>query len=217
MEFLETNKERVRLPHQIGLEYARNRSSVIIKQVNNCKKVQTELRKIRSTYIDPKSEHPYLSPNSAKAYESILEELEGKEKEMEKLVGSDTYLDRILTVFEGRIGKAPTPEDLANLEKEAKDRFDKNIPPGFADVKKGMPEAAGDYVAWKQLMEIAREERKGIILVIDDNKEDWWRIEGDRTVGPLLASRNRPSSCIRRKAFYGPRRSSRQPRFPRRP
>ena len=33
--FFENNADRVRLPHQFGLEYSRNRSKVIDKQVHN--------------------------------------------------------------------------------------------------------------------------------------------------------------------------------------
>ena len=34
------------------------------------------------------------------------------------------------------------------------------------------------------MIEIAKTEEKDIILAIDDQKEDWWQIEHERTVGP---------------------------------
>jgi PIN like domain len=136
--------------------------------------------------IVPKRDHPYLSKRSTRAFKAITKELEDSCKAMEKLVGSDPYADRMFDIFEDRVGKAPTTEALGELEATAQTRYGKLIPPGFADVKeKGLPAACGDFIVWHQLMEIAKEEEKGVILVTDDLKEDWWLLEGSRTVGPL--------------------------------
>jgi hypothetical protein len=88
------------------------------------------------------------------------------------------------------------------LESAAQKRYDKLIPPGFADVKeKGVPDAYGDCIAWLQLMQISNAEQKGVILVIDDEKDDWWLLERRRTLGPrpeLLEEFGR----ITRQQFY---------------
>ncbi len=182
----EKNAHRIRLPHQFGLEYARNRSAVIIKQVDNYKLVEKELIRIRRTFIDPKRDHPYLSKRSLKAYDAIQSELELSRKEMEKLIGNDPYCDRILQIFEGRIGPEPMAEDLARFHSEGAERYSNLVPPGFADLaKKGTPAAYGDYIAWCQIIQIGKLEKKPIILVTDDVKDDWWQIEKERTVGPL--------------------------------
>jgi hypothetical protein len=185
VDFIVKNAERVRLPHQFGLEYARNRSSVIVKQVNNYHKVEKQLREIRNVDIAPKREHPYLSKKSLKAYEQIQTELEQNRKAMEKLISSDPYAEKILAMLEGRVSPCPTSEELQQLHGEAKQRYEKLIPPGFEDVtQKDVPDAYGDYVGWHQLMQIAKAEERGVILVIDDLKGDWWYIERERTVGP---------------------------------
>jgi hypothetical protein len=186
VEFIEKYSERVRLPYQSGLEFARNRSAVIVKQVHNYTRVTQALEKIWNVDIAPKRDHPYLSKRSTRAFKAIMKELEDGCRAMEKLVGSDPYADRMFDIFEGRVGKAPTTEALCELEAIAQTRYGKLIPPGFADLKeKGSPAASGDFIAWHQLMEIAKEEEKGVILVTDDMKEDWWLLEGSRTVGPL--------------------------------
>jgi hypothetical protein len=185
VEFVEKNAARVRLAHQFGLEYARNRSTVIVKQVNNYLKVEDALRKIRENDIAPKYDHPYLSKKSTRAYQAILNELEESRKLIEKLIGSDPYAEKMFGAFEGRVSKCPTPEELLELEATAQKRYDKLVPPGFADLKdKDVPRAYGDCIAWLQLMEIASAEKKGVILVIDDEKEDWWLLERRRTLGP---------------------------------
>jgi PIN like domain len=75
VDFIEKNAGRIRLPQQFGLEYARNRAAVIVKQVNNYLKVEKALREIRNIDIAPKRDHPYLSKKSLKAYEQIQNEL----------------------------------------------------------------------------------------------------------------------------------------------
>jgi hypothetical protein len=71
------------------------------------------------------------------------------------------------------------------LHATAKQRFEGKIPPGYLDLKdKDIPDAYGDCIGWLQLLEIARTEKKNVILVVDDFKEDWWQIERDRQVGP---------------------------------
>ena len=187
VEFVERNATRVRLPHQFGLEYSRNRSSVIVKQVNNYQKVEEVLRKVRDTDIAPKYDHPYLSKKATRAYQAILNELVESRRAIEKLIGSDPYAEKMFVAFDGRVGKCPSAEELSRLNALAQERYEKLIPPGFADLKeKGIPGAYGDCIAWQQLMEIANVEQKGIILVIDDEKDDWWLMESrtKRTLGP---------------------------------
>ena len=35
-----------------------------------------------------------------------------------------------------------------------------------------------------QIIEISKIEKKPVVLLTDDAKEDWWQIHGDRTIGP---------------------------------
>jgi hypothetical protein len=180
----ENNAERVRLPHQFALEYARNRAAAIIKQVHNYLGCEKQLDEIKDKYLAPRRDHPYLSKRSLRAYEKILEELAANRAKIEKYISADPYLERILGIFDGRVGGEPTAEELAHLQTEAQERFKNKVPPGYADAGKPNGGGAGDYVAWHQLMAIAKTEKKGIILVIDDFKEDWWQMEKERTIGP---------------------------------
>src|SRR5208283_463977 len=131
----EQNDTRVRLPHQFGLEYARNRVSVIVKQVSKYLKVEDSLRQIKETNIAPKRDHPYLTKKSFKAFEAIQAELAESRKAIEKWIGADPYAERIFKAFENRMGKCPSDEELAQLHEKAAERYKQQIPPGFADLK----------------------------------------------------------------------------------
>src|SRR5215469_4097831 len=42
----------------------------------------------------------------------------------------------------------------------------------------------GDGVVWYQVIDFAKSTKKPIILITDDQKDDWWRIEKGETLGP---------------------------------
>src|SRR6266478_2178616 len=185
ISLLESLAGRFWLPHQFGLEFARDRSRVVIRQVSNYANAEKDLRKIKADYLAPKHDHPFLTPNSTEAFDKICDELAEARRKMESLIGDDPKLDRILDIFKDHVGKEPSAEELSKVHNQAKERFEKKIPPGYEDLKdKEPPEAYGDYVGWVQLVGIAKAEGKGIILVIDDLKSDWWLIEKERTIGP---------------------------------
>lgn len=176
--------ERTWLPYQFAREYARDRATTIIKQVKNYQVTEKEFEQIASKRLQPKREHPFLSEDALKAFESIREELASKRKALERLVNSDEYADVLLESFEKKVGEPPHNLALQKLHTDADARYATKMPPGYMDKDKGVPEAYGDYIGWRQLMDIAKEEKKDFILVIDDFKEDWWQKDGDRPIGP---------------------------------
>lgn len=177
--------DRVFLPHQFALEYARNRSSTIIKQINNYTAAENDFTQIFSRRFQPKTEHPYLSDESLAALQKIRNELSEGRKRMENLISSDEYADVLIRIFDGKVGTPPTNDEIDDLHTAAADRFQKKTPPGYKDAdKKDAPECYGDFIAWSQILLHAKETDRSIILVIDDAKEDWWQIEGSRTIGP---------------------------------
>ncbi len=185
IKLIEANVDRVRLPYQFGLEYARNRAAVIVKQVKNYLQADKDLQDFQKKHLEPKRDHPHLSAKSINTIKAVRDELSDRRQEMENFISIDPYANRTLDAFEGKLGPIPTEEELKQLQDEAAARYAKRIPPGYADLKdKGAPDAYGDFVGWSQLIAIAKREQKGFILVIDDLKEDWWFIEGERTVGP---------------------------------
>ncbi len=172
--FAEYYIDRLRLPHQFGLEFVRNRRNVIQKQINKYKSVEDKLSEIRDEIASTR-DHPYLSDECMKAYEKIQQELVRSRTEIAKLLESDRHGENVLRLFEKRVSKCPLPEELVRLEAEAQQRYDKKIPPGYMDVKeKGSSAAYGDYIGWRQLLDIAKAENRGAIFVVDDLKQDWW-------------------------------------------
>jgi len=95
---------------------------------------------------------------------------------------SDQVLTRLEALLDGRVGDPMPPDELDAARKEAKRRGDHKIPPGYADKDKS--DSSGDYLVWQQLLVEANKRQIPVILVTDDQKEDWVRREHGLTLGP---------------------------------
>ncbi len=199
LKFITTQADKVRLPHQFALEFMRNRAKVIVSQANKYQAAYQEFEKIEQG-LRPKSEHPHLSVQAQEAIALLKRELSTGRKQIEGLISNDDYLNSLHEAISEKVGQKPSESELSVLFEEAAERFKASIPPGFADKKdKKPPECYGDYVAWKQLINIATAEKRDLILVTDDAKDDWWRTESGRTIGP------RPELLLEFKQLSGQR------------
>lgn len=98
----------------------------------------------------------------------------------------DPLLDKILSIFDGRVGIDPSEVDWAEIRKEAEARRARKQPPGYLDSDKEGDRKYGDYVLWKQIIEQSRDVNSPMILVTSERKEDWWEKQSGRTVGPRI-------------------------------
>jgi hypothetical protein len=185
VEFLALLKRlssRLRIPHQFGYEYQRNRAHAIMEQVKNYAKCEKVLENLYTSELLPKNKHPFLSDKMLKEFNKMRQALAKSRKHHEALFSRDPYFDRISAVF-ANVGQ-PFP-DYEKIHEVCKKRYAVKTPPGYADVKeKGEPGAFGDCIGWLQVLDISKSEKKPVILITDDTKEDWWQIQGDRTIGP---------------------------------
>ena len=185
VELMKTYSNRIRLPHQFALEYARNRPKVIMKQVKCYSDAERGLSVFERDYISPKRQHPHLSEDTLSAFVKVSEGLIERRKALEGLLSTDPYAEFLLTTCTGKIGEVPDTDRLNELYKNGQERYARKVPPGYEDEpEKGVPDCYGDYVAWEQLISLSINEKKDVILITDDSKEDWWWIESGRTVGP---------------------------------
>lgn len=99
----------------------------------------------------------------------------------------------IADLYEGRVGRGFSEEELADIFKEGAERYKNNIPPGFADLKdkkdNSHRELYGDLIIWKEIIRESKDREMPILFVTEDIKEDWWEGSRGKTVGPLPALR----------------------------
>ena len=180
-------EDRLWLPYQVAEEYHRNRCSKIMKEVRRYDEISRNLHEVRDN-LSSRKRHPFIAPELYRQFEelvgTITKELDSGKKAHSKLVHEDTICDEITKLFDDRLGDPLTDEELDEVYKQGKVRYEKSIPPGYKDDGKPEPERYGDLVLWNQLLKHAKKEKTSVIFVTDDAKGDWWQIVDGTTIGP---------------------------------
>jgi hypothetical protein len=205
---LEFFQERVWIPYQVGLEFQRNRFSVILEQKKLTAAALTDAEKLIAGLrgrINALKLHQHgidFDPMSVlKKLDDPISDISDAIKRVQAaeldVSASDPIRERLDKIFEKRVGVGPaTQDELDELSKDSDARFSAKIPPGFADEKSKdgrtfihdqllYKNALGDLVLWRQLLAHVKANKiKCVMLITSDQKEDWWWKEGHKVIGP---------------------------------
>ncbi len=174
------------------LEYHENREEVISQQYNIVAEVKAALS-VASDGIEAKYKrgHPFADTKFIatiinEAIEKINASIVEAQSKFPNLLENDYLLNRITGLFNNRVGSKYPPKRLEEIYRELDLRYRLQIPPGYRDKnpKREGFKKYGDGVLWFQLIDYAKAQKKPIILTTDDQKDDWWRIEKGKTLGP---------------------------------
>ena len=184
-------QERVWLPNQVVQEFAQNRLEVIYEMLEKYNNLNMQREKFINLY---REELRLQSGDEEiiKLDEQISGWIDNQKKRnvIVSNVSNDLIFDKLLQIFDNRVGKEYTQEELAIIKEEGKNRYEKNIPPGYKDAKKQIDDfdnnAYGDLIVWKQIMDYSQKEKKNIIFITHDQKKDWWQIIKGKTIGPRI-------------------------------
>lgn len=202
-----SSQNRIWLPFQIALEFQQNRLSVISDQkikFGEVKKVITNIQDEFKTQLDKlnlRKRHSAINPDEllekiSSAFDDYSKTLEKFEEKQSDVYEDDELRNEIDSIFENKIGEPFSQAELDQIFEEGKKRYSQNRPPGYADEseKKGtyyfyknlqIKREFGDLIYWKEIIRYATENKiEGLILVTDDNKEDWWLRVSGKTIGP---------------------------------
>jgi PIN like domain len=202
-----SSQNRVWLPFQVGLEFQENRLTVISEQkvkFGEVRKVisniQTELKE-QLDKLNLKKRHSSINPDElfekiSTAFGDYTEKLNHFEENQVDIFEKDEIRSEIDELFKGKIGEPFSKKELEDIFIDGKIRFQQKRPPGYADEaeKKGtyhfykdlqIKREFGDLIYWKEIIRFAKDNKvESLILVTDDNKEDWWLRLSGKTVGP---------------------------------
>lgn len=189
-------RARLWIPYQVGLEFQRNRLKVIDEQSTIYANLRETVNSLFAT-LDKKLNEvrdEHLSFEKGKFIDQIQEakgrliaELDRQSKNHPSLVdkdGNDPIRSALDEILEGRVGKPFSAEELTKATLQAEGRTKERVPPGFADQHKPPGYQFGDVILWLQTIAFARESKKPIIFVTNDDKEDWWNYRGKQKSGP---------------------------------
>ena len=128
-------QERVWLPNQVVQEFAQNRLEVIYEMLEKYNNLNMQREKFINLY---REELRLQSGDEEiiKLDEQISGWIDNQKKRnvIVSNVSNDLIFDKLLQIFDNRVGKEYTQEELAIIKEEGKNRYEKNIPPGPAAV-----------------------------------------------------------------------------------
>jgi hypothetical protein len=208
---------RVWLPFQVSLEYTYNKLEAISDQKNKFNSVQQivneTISQIQSTYMELqkklgdlqlKKRHSVINPDefvNDSLFKQATEQLTNFSKKLKELDekqpdvnDKDLIKSEIARIFNEKVGKPFTNDELKEIYKEGEDRYKDNIPPGFRDKSKEgfylfedkkLIRKFGDLLVWKEILKKCEDEKlEYIALVTGDTKEDWWQEKRGKKIGP---------------------------------
>ena len=192
------------MPAQVQTEFWRNRDDVIrrvvttnslsgLREVRN--KALSEIRSWRRRTMST-SDADDLSQEVDALFKKIINKVgaddSGKGINLKvalRSIEDDPIAKRLRQLFEGRVGLPYASDVFHNMVKTGRERFARDVPPGYMDREKvgQEEEGVGDYLLWEQTIDRAELTKKPVLLVTDDEKEDWWRLDADRVpIGPRV-------------------------------
>ena len=195
LEVLENTKDRIWLPYQATQEYLNNRLTVIGEQEKSYNETIRSINGLEGKF-DNARQHPFVSQGALEKLKGMFEtlklELEKNRDIHTERITSDQIKDKLADIFEGKIGRPYTKDELDSIFIEGEQRYSQSIPPGYKDASKSNNKENiqleckkyGDFIIWKQHIEHAIDTKKNVIFVTDDEKEDWWEEFNGKTIGP---------------------------------
>ncbi|MET7970927.1 PIN domain-containing protein [Micromonospora sp. NPDC005305] len=192
-------EDRLWVPHQVLVEFWRNRESAL-----------RDLQETGDNTVEALGDHLQQSINVLRtwanrvalsaerrvelqehldlAFNTVTEAIKGfvAEEALGQALNTnnDPVIQALEPVLKGRVGSPMTAKARTEAIEEALRRIGAGIPPGFKDKNKTDELAAGDYLVWRQLLDEAGHRKHDVLLVTGDVKDDWWRRDRGQSRGP---------------------------------
>ncbi|MFC7641421.1 PIN-like domain-containing protein [Streptosporangium lutulentum] len=199
-EFLDALRalgDRLWIPDQVGLEFMRNRATVIGHGSGFSDKFREAAGDLHKE-VQRLKEHRGLKDDEVNGIKKAIDDaitgildvhadLYAFEVDPAIAVNDDPIFKEIELITAGKVGPPFSRPDEVEAKKIGTQRINDKIPPGYSDVRdKGVEGALGDYFMWEQTLIEAERRGLPVLLVTNENKEDWVRKEGSYTRGPRI-------------------------------
>lgn len=203
-EIWETIKGQCWFPHQVCLEYQRNRLKVVKDSRDALgkipKKISGSIAELKTIIFDGEHNQTISRYSNLKGeLNALFEQIEiaannfsenhidARKKNIDFLTDHDVIRDRIDELTDGRMGPAPANQEVINkLNTSGKTRYKYKTGPGYDDSTAkdksfysfdGINYDAeyGDYYVWSQILEYVNEKPNcNVVYVTNDAKSDFY-------------------------------------------
>ncbi|PEW76318.1 hypothetical protein CN424_19410 [Bacillus cereus] len=190
-------KDKLWVPHQVTLEFLYNYEKIMYQPKKGIELLSKKLTKLEQeankAFATLNSEHPSVNIDTFKciladftAISKKVTELE--KKEINELPNPKEIKENIFSLLDGIIGEPYNQERLNEIEKQGKERYPHEIPPGFEDDKDPQKQGYrifgkmkyqqkyGDLILWNQIIDFVKNSNNPspIIFITEEKKKDWW-------------------------------------------
>ena len=177
------------MPYQVAYEFSKNRCEIIYEANERFQRLKSDADKMINSWKEELRSDS--SDEDIKELDVYLQQwIENKEKKNLLITNpnEDSVLNKLLELFDGKVGQAFSKDEIEDIEQEGEKRYANSVPPGYKDKKK-VENKYGDLFVWKEILRFAKDNKKDIIFVIHDQKEDWWNQLHGKTIGPRVELR----------------------------
>ena len=195
LDAIKSVANRCIVPHQIALEYNRNRVQVVADRrkelddlADKISNVRTSGRTITNTLrtrrMIPSENLEPLEKSVSQFFEALdeahTEALEQYDLDPNTITGKiDEWTEELNEALSGRVAEPPSAEERRQDEEEAERRVAERVAPGFKDSPNG------DYLWWAETLRADETTGRDIFIVSDDAAKGDWRFEErGMTLGP---------------------------------
>jgi hypothetical protein len=170
---------RLHTPNQVIGEFVRNQANTERTAKTRFVDVKTELGNSFSEFQGKsvfRRSFFHQTNEFRIAFQQANSRLDAEDKKFrEQFQDGDPILDRVLRLLEASTGIEWAERDRCDAIDEGKKRYERNLPPGTADIKKKDIRIYGDWFLWKQTMDRAKgEQGADTLLITSDMKFDWY-------------------------------------------
>ena len=179
------------LPYDGAWLYHKKMHDVLIEQIKHVKSSMSYLTSFKQS-IDNKYSHPYISAELDERLCNLIQELRtGLNSEKDKLINDlQNKKEGIISLIDKLYGKENinneyNEADLINLYDEARDKYSKEIPPGylFDNECEDNRVRYHDYIIWSEIKKYAEEKNIDILFVTNRIRSDWFFIYDNEIIG----------------------------------
>jgi PIN like domain len=186
---LEKLTDRIFLPHHAAREYLNRRLSVISVRAESYERLKTDSEKLAKDFealvhANSLGKGKEILEAVRQAAQKIASHVDAAVEAEPDLLHSDDLQTELVGLFDGKVGPRYDSIRLDEIYKQSAQRFARQVPPGYKDIKKPEPERYGDVVIWFQLIDHAKSTKKPLIFITRDSKEDWWLEHNHDIIGP---------------------------------
>lgn len=134
---MEQLRDRIWMPNHVAHEFMENRVEVIFETIDRYERLHEETNSFIQVCTDMlrmKKEDSELL-----GLKNYIETWIDTNKRRDLLVTDvidDPILDKILDLFDGKVGRGFDEEEIKKIINEGNDRYEKKIPPGYKDAAK---------------------------------------------------------------------------------